>query len=266
MRHFVFAAVLFAACAPSLAQAPATGSAEDRGRAIAEEASRRDAGFGDSVAEITMTLTSADGRVRQRRLTWRMLEVPAKAEGDKSLVVFHEPRDIEGTAFLSVTNIGEPDDQWLYLPALKRVKRIAAANRSGSFMGSEFTYEDLLSDEVEKFDYRWLRDEPCALGDCFVLARRPRYPDSGYSRQIVWIDKGEYRTVKIDFYDLDGELQKTLTFADYRQYLGRFWRAQELTMVNYQTQKQTLLSFDDYELDTGLTDQDFDPSALDRLR
>lgn len=266
MTRLLVAISLLALTTSVFAQVPEAGSAEDKGRAIAEEARRRDAGFGDTVTEITMTLTSADGRERERRLTWRTLEVPSEREGDKSLTIFHEPRDIAGTAFLSFTHIAEPDDQWLYLPSLKRVKRIAAANQSSSFMGSEFSYEDLLSDEVEKFDYRWLRDEPCEQGNCFVLERRPRYSDSGYSRQVVWLDKDEYRLVKIEYYDRRSDLQKTLTISAYREYLGRFWRAHELRMINHQTQKGTLLSFGEYAFATGLTDQDFDPSALDRLR
>ncbi len=75
-------------------------------------------------------------------------------DGDKSLFVFDEPRDVQGTAFLIHAHREDADDQWLYLPALKRVKRISSANRSGSFMGSEFAYEDMTAQEVEKFTYR----------------------------------------------------------------------------------------------------------------
>jgi hypothetical protein len=250
--------------ATSSAQAPDAISPEDRGREVANEARRRDEGFGDTVTEITMQLMSADGRVRERSLTWQTLEVIG--DGDKSLTIFHEPRDIAGTAFLSFTHINEPDDQWLYLPSLKRVKRIAAVNQSSSFMGSEFSYEDLLSDEVERFDYQWLRDEPCESMTCFVLERRPRYADSGYSRQVVWIDQSEYRTVKIEYYDLREDHEKTLTLGSYRQYLEKFWRAQEFRMENHQTQKTTLLTFAPYRFQTGLTDRDFDPNALRSLR
>lgn len=239
-------------------------SPEDKGREIAVEAHRRDQGFGDTTTEITMRLMSSDGRIRERRLTWQTLEVVG--DGDKSLTVFHEPRDIAGTAFLSFTHIDGPDDQWLYLPSLKRVKRIASANQTSSFMGSEFAYEDLLSDEPERFDYRWLRDEACGDSSCFVVERRPRDPDSGYSKQVVWIDELEYRTIKIEYYDRNGEDQKTLSFDSYRQYLGKFWRALELRMENHQTEKATLLTFDDYAFQTGLTERDFDPNALRNLR
>ena len=241
-------------------------SPDEKGREIAMESERRDEGFGDTITEITMQLISSDGRIRERRLTWQTLEMIDPPDGDRSLTVFHEPRDIAGTAFLSFTHVEEPDDQWLYLPSLKRVKRIASVNQSSSFMGSEFFYEDLLSDEVEKFDYLWIRDESCGESICFVLERKPRFENSGYSRQVVWIDQVEYRPMKIEYYDLRERHQKTLLFEDYRRYMERFWRAHELRMVNHQTEKETRLSFGTYEFQTGLTEQVFDPSALTRLR
>jgi len=247
-------------------QIDSAGSPEARGLAIAEEADRRDRGFGDSVTEIVMRLISTDGRVNERRLTWQILENPDPTDGDESLTLFHEPRDIAGTAFLTHTHIAEEDDQWLYLPALKRVKRIASVNKTSSFMGSELAYEDLLSDEVEKFDYRWLRDEACGEETCYVLERRPRYEDSGYSRQVLWMDQSEYRVRRIDYYDPDDALEKTLTLDDYRLYLDRYWRAHEYVMENHQTDKRTTLSFGPYSFHTGLAEQDFDPSALRRLR
>ena len=248
------------------AQVPPEIAPEQRGRDIAAEAELRDRGFGDSVTKIVMRLISDDGRINERRLTWQILENADPADGDKSLTVFHEPRDIAGTAFLTHTHINEEDDQWLYLPALKRVKRIASVNKTSAFVGSELAYEDLLSDEVEKFDYRWLRDEACGNETCFVLERRPRYEDSGYSRQVLWMDQPEYRAHRIDYYDLDGMLEKTLTLTDYRVYLDSYWRAHEYLMENHQTGKRTALSFGAYEFQAGLTEDDLDPSALRRLR
>jgi outer membrane lipoprotein-sorting protein len=241
-------------------------SLEEKGRAIALEADRREAGFGDSVTVLTMEVVGADGRVRTRRLTWQTLEGTQPDAGDKSLTLFHEPRDIEGTAFLSHTYVDRPDDQWLYLPSLKRVKRISSANQSSAFVGSELAYEDLLSDEVERFDYRWLRDELCGASTCFVVERRPRYADSGYVKQVVWIDQAEYRAMRIEYYDLRERPLKTLTFDDYRRYLDRFWRAHRLRMENRQTGKVTILTFEPFAFATGLTADAFDPSALTRLR
>ncbi len=241
-------------------------SAQEKGREVATELSRRDEGFGDTTAELKMELVNAEGRSRTRKLRWKTLEVLEPGEGDKSLTIFQEPRDVEGTAFLSYTHIEGDDDQWLYLPSLKRVKRIAAANKSSAFVGSEFAYEDLLSDELERFDYLWLRDEACGNWQCSVVERRPRYQNSGYSRQIIWIDRNEYRPIRITYYDLKNRLLKTLTFQDYRQYLERFWRAQVMRMENHQTKKTTVLTFSDYQFQTGLTPRDFEPDALRRLR
>jgi len=88
-----------------------------------------------------------------------------------------------------LTHALTPDDQWLYLPALKRLKRISSRKKSGPFMGSEFAYEDMSSQEVEKYRYKWLRDETVEGRDAYVVERRPTYEYSGYTRQIVWIDK-----------------------------------------------------------------------------
>jgi len=252
---------LLLGCSAALAETP-----EEKGLAIAEEADRRDLGFEDSYSELKMVLTNKQGQSSTRELRIQTLEVPAREEGDKSLIVFDHPRDIEGTAFLSFTKILEADDQWLYLPALKRVKRISSANKSGPFVGSEFAYEDMLSQEVDKYDYRWLRDEPCGELTCFVVERYPLYENSGYARQIAWVDQQEYRVQRVDYYDRKNALLKTLVLSDYNQYLGQYWRAHDWYMENHQTGKTTRLTFDNWEFRIGLDDNDFDPNRLERLR
>ena len=131
-------------------------------------------------------------------------------DGDKSLIIFEKPRDVKGTATLTFTHKEGSDDQWLYLPAIKRVKRISSNNKSGPFMGSEFAYEDLSSQEVEKYNYKHLRDETFDGKDCYVVERIPMDKYSGYTKQVAWIDKAEYRALKIDFYDRKKSLLKTL--------------------------------------------------------
>ncbi len=120
---------------------------EERGLEIAREADARDTGWGDHQARMTMTLANKQGETSTREITIKTLEVAT--DGDKSLTIFHEPRDVKGTAFLSFSHPTTPDEQWIYLPALKRVKRISSANKSGPFMGSEFAYEDIASQELE---------------------------------------------------------------------------------------------------------------------
>jgi len=239
---------------------------QEKGRAIAEEMDRRDLGWGDSSTTLTMMLANRQGQSSTRELRLQALEVLEDGKGDKSLVVFDRPRDVAGTAFLSHTKITDPDDQWLFLPALKRVKRISSANKSGPFMGSEFAYEDMVSQEVNKYKYEWLRDEACGELACFVIARIPVYENSGYTRQVVWVDNQEYRPIKIDFYDRKNSLLKSLDYSDYQRYLDSYWRAGTMKMVNHQTGKSTLLSFAKYKFQTGLAEGDFTSSRLKRAR
>jgi outer membrane lipoprotein-sorting protein len=237
---------------------------EEKGLAIAVEADKRDAGFGDSVAELTMELRNKNGDVSIRVLRTKTLEM--QGDGDKSMSIFNKPADVNGTAMLTFAHSVSADDQWLYLPALRRVKRISSANKSGPFMGSEFAYEDLSSQEVEKYRYRWLRDEIYKDVDCFVIERFPVYENSGYTRQEVWIDKTEYRMLKVEFYDRKSALLKTLTAGKYEKYLQQYWRAMELVMDNHQTGKMTRLVYDNYRFRTGLSVADFNRNALKRAR
>ncbi len=239
-------------------------TAEEYGLEIAKEGDRRDTGFIDSRADLTMLLKNRNGDESVRHIRIRTLEV--KGDGDKSMSIFDRPFDVKGTAFLSFSHKSGSDDQWLYLPALKRVKRIASRNKSGSFMGSEFAYEDISSQEVEKYTYKYLRDEACGDRQCFVMERYPVDKYSGYTRQLAWVDKQEYRPAKIIFYDRKNALLKTLTYKGYQQYLGRYWRADEMFMENHQTGKTTLLSWKKYKFANGFSGRDFDRNSLKRAR
>jgi len=240
-------------------------TAEEKGLAIAIAADRRDTGFSDHTAEMLMTLRNKHGKESKRKIRIKTLEV--ENDGDKSLSVFDTPRDVKGTAFLTFSHKVGDDDQWLYLPALKRVKRISSRNKSGSFMGSEFAYEDIASQEVEKYTYKYLRDETLNGIDCFVGESYPvDKKNSGYTRLVSWRDKDEYRLWKVEYYDRKSARLKTLTFKNYQQYLGRYWRASEMNMVNHQNGKSTQLLWSKYQFKTGLTDQDFNKNSLKRIR
>ena len=239
--------------------------AEQRGFEVAARADRSDRGFGDSEVQLQMVLRNSAGRESSRSLAITTLEVPDESLGDKSLVVFESPNDIKGTALLSHARILEPDDQWLFLPALKRVKRISSANKSGPFVGSEFAFEDFTALELNKYDYAWLREEALDGVQNDVVERTPRYENSGYSRQVSWVDQDVYQVRKVEFYDRRGDLLKTLVLTDYREYDG-VWRAQRMEMVNHQTGKSTDLIYGDYEFNVGVTDADFVKGRLTRLR
>ncbi len=239
-------------------------TAEEKGLAIAVEADKRDTGWSDQTSSMKMILRNRQGEESLRDIRNRSLEV--EGDGDKALIIFDTPRDVKGTAFLSFTHAVKPDDQWLYLPALKRVKRISSSNKSGPFMGSEFAYEDISSQEIEKYKYKFIKDEDLNGRATFVNERYPQYKHTGYTRQLVWIDKQMYQPLKVEFYDRKGELLKTLTYHDYKQYLNQYWRPDRMEMVNHQTGKSTTLLWSEYQHKIGLTDRDFDKKSLKRAR
>ncbi|MCH9670500.1 MAG: outer membrane lipoprotein-sorting protein [Gammaproteobacteria bacterium] len=237
---------------------------QDKGLAIAKEMDKRDLGWGDVSTGLEMLLRNRNGQESKRQIRVRTLEVDG--DGDKSMSIFDSPRDVKGTAFLSYTHATAPDDQWLYLPALKRVKRISSANKSGPFMGSEFAYEDLTSQEVSKYSYKWLREEKLGERNTTVIERYPAYKHSGYTRQVVWVDLEMYQAVKIEFYDRKNSLLKTLVADGFERYLDKYWRPGSMRMVNHQTGKSTDLTWTDYAFGSGLTDRDFDRNTLKRAR
>ncbi|MAM87981.1 MAG: outer membrane lipoprotein-sorting protein [unclassified Hahellaceae] len=266
--RLLLAALTTAFAASSMAALSLEGkSAEEKGLAIAQEAERRDEGWSDSKADMIMVLKNKGGRESRRELRVMSLEVPE--DGDKSLTIFDSPRDVAGTALLTHSHKIDTDDQWLYLPALKRVKRIASNNKSGPFVGSEFAFEDLSSQEVEKFSYQYLRNEACPGADtldCYVVERDPVDENSGYTKQVAWIDTAEFRVHKVDFYDRKEKLLKTLSVSNFKQYLDQYWRGLNSVMENHQTGKSTSLELQNLEFKTGLTEQDFTENSLKRAR
>jgi len=247
--------------------ASAVSAEEDltaRGLKIITEVDRRDRGFENMQVEMEMILRNKSGDESFRNLSMKTLEI--EDDGDKSLTVFDRPRDIKGTAFLSFTHPLEADEQWLYLPALKRVKRISSSNKSGPFLGSEYAFEDLTSFEIPKFSYQFIREDIFQGQASFVIEFIPQYPFSGYDRERVWIDRSRYIPVKIDYYDRKNTLLKTLIYRGYRQYLEQFWRASEMVMENHQTGKSTVLINKNYKFKQELTERDFDRNSLKRVR
>ena len=258
----IFLAVPAWAVDPPVARA--ADSAEEAGLEIATQARERQKGFGNFTANLTMVLRNKKGRESRRELRLKVIEV--EGNGDRTLFVFDRPRDVKGTAFLVHAHKNEPDEQWLYLPGLKRVKRISSSKQSGSFMGSEFSYEDMGATEVEKYTHRFLRNEPCGDLECTVSERIPVDRDSGYTRQLVWRDREELRTMKVQFFDRGEAHLKTMVVEDYEKYLDRYWRGGKLTMTNHLTGKSTVLLWSDYEFGTDLDLDDFTRTALKRVR
>ena len=254
------------AAALMLPLATPANASNEKGLAIAIEVDNRDKGWGDVTVEGEMVLKNKAGNESVRKFRSTILEANDASEGDRSIIIFSQPLDVRGTALLTHSKI-EPDDdaQWIFLPAVKRVKRISSSNRTGKFVSSEFSYEDLGSEEVADNTHIWLENATCAHEStltCAAVESRPKNKRSGYSKRVSFIDLDEYRVHQIDFYNRRGDLEKSLKFQDYKQYEGRFWRAHTMLMDNMQTGKSTRLLWADYSFRKGLTERDFTPQGL----
>ena len=229
---------------------------------LAQQSDDATSGFEDAQSQMSMTLINASGQQRERHMAMKVLE---GKEGDKSLMEFLSPADVKGTKFLNYEHVNKEDDQWLYLPALKRIKRIASKNKSGAFMGSEFSYEDLSAFNVEKYRYPegevqkgMLDGKEVYLGESIPVSKY-----SGYTKLKTWIDPKTFLILKIEYYDRKKELLKTARFDDYKKIKG-VWRMGKITMSNVQNDKKTILVWNDERIKTGLSDKDFQKRVLKR--
>jgi len=251
---------------PSIGSAapPPGKTPEEMGRHIFVTQEEMDQGYRDDKTSMDMTLINAAGQKSQRRMDRRTFEM--EKDGDKTLMTFQHPRDIKGTGLLTFEHIQGDDDQWLYLPALKRVKRIASKNKSGSFVGSEFSYEDLSSNEPEKYNYKYLREDSYQGQPVWVVERYPKDPNSGYTKIVTWVNHSNYQTVKQEYFDRKGSPLKIQFNNHIQQYLGKFWRPNEIIMENLQTKKKTVLKFEDWEFQQDLKESFFTKRSLERQR
>ncbi len=218
-------------------------------------------GFEDSISTMQMRLINAAGQEKVRTMEMKVLEGENE---DKSLMEFLSPADVKGTKFLSYEHIDKDDDQWLYLPALKRVKRIASKNKSGAFMGSEFSYEDLGQFNPEKYRYKGEPKEATLKGKkVYISPAIPISKYSGYTKLVSYIDKDTFLVQKIEYFDRKHELLKVEVFDGYRKING-VYRIKGITMRNVQNDKTTILKWSDERIKNGLTAKDFKKRYLMR--
>ena len=245
--------------APVLAETP-----EEKGLRIATEGQEIGDGWVDSSNKMKMVLINKNGKETKREMHSSAIE-GANDDG-KMLMVFDSPRDQKGTALLTHSHPDADNDQWLYLPALKKVKKIASKAKSGPFLGSEFSFEDIGGAKLEDYDYKWIRDEELNGRKVWVLEAYPKNKYSGYTKVVSWVDQEDHRQYKAEFWDRKKTHLKTMTLSGYEKYLDKFWRPAELYMVNHQTGKSTKMMMMDNKFDKGLKGKDFTKNSLKRAR
>ncbi len=228
---------------------------------VAEKSKEVTDGFGASKSVMQMVLIDTSGNKSVREIESFVKE---GKKGDKSLIKFLKPLDVKGVKFLTHEKIGQNNHQWLYMPALKRVKRINSSNKSGSFMGSEFSYEDISSRDVSKYTYdKKLHEEKVGDVLAFRFERYPKDENSGYSKQIVWVDKDKFTTLKIDYYDRKKELLKTSIFK-WKGKINNTYRVSEIFMSNHQNKKSTILKYLNDEINLDLDNSLFTKRMLNK--
>jgi outer membrane lipoprotein-sorting protein len=183
----------------------------------------------------------------------------------KSLIRFQYPADVKGTGFLMWEyDNDKDDDQWLFLPALGKVKRIVAREKAENFMGSDFSYEDIGGRDLEDDKYEYLGDEDLNGTPCYMVKAIPNDEDSGYQYRIAWIDRENWILTKVEYYDRKGALLKILTF-DKQSRDGPYWSVEEMQMENVQNQHKTIMKITDIQYDTGISDDYFSERFLTRI-
>jgi outer membrane lipoprotein-sorting protein len=241
-----------------------TVQAQNNGLEIAKKSYDNEKGFENYSVNVSMLLSNGKGKEITRNLIMKVLEV--KDDGNKSLMEFENPADVKGTVVLTFTHRTKDNDQWLYLPALGRVKRISSASKSGSFLGSEFAFEDLASPEIEKFNFKFLEETTWETKNVYVVERIPVDKNSGYSKQWVYYNKENYRVEKIEYFDRKGIHVKTLEFIGYKVFENGIAKPSQLSMKNQKNGKATSLTYVNYKFQNeNISELDFTPTGITGL-
>ena len=238
-----------------------SANAQMTGRQIVDKAYNLPTGE-DQTSVLTMTLTNKSGQTRVRKI-----QQYSKDFGDveKSIMFFMTPADVKNTSFMnwSYDDDSKADDQWIYLPALKKVKRISSDSKSDYFMGSDFTYDDLGDRKLDADVHKLLREETLDGHACYVVESVSKDEDYVYSKTITWVRKDNYVGLKKEFYDEDDELLKVLSIKKVEKIEG-FWVITNSEMKNVQNNHKTSIKLADIRVDTGVSASKFSERMMTR--
>ena len=223
------------------------------GKQIIEKVYNRPAGE-DQTSDLTMTLINKSGAQRVRKIKQFTMDL---GEVEKSIMFFLSPADVKNTSFMSWTyDSDQSDDQWIYLPALKKTKRISSDSKSDYFMGSDFTYDDLGDRKLEDDTHNLLREETMDGKECYVVESVSIEEDYMYTKTMVWIDKSNFIGVKKEFYDEDEDLLKVLTIKEVEK-ISDIWVIKNSEMKNVQKNHRTTIVLSNIQINTGISASKF---------
>ncbi|MBR4215137.1 MAG: outer membrane lipoprotein-sorting protein [Bacteroidales bacterium] len=214
-------------------------------------------------AKMDLVLEKANGSKRERKVESWAMDI---GEDTKTMMFFTYPGDVKGTGFLTWNHdeIGKDDDKWLYMPALKKTRRISgSSSKTDYFMGTDFTYDDMGDRNIDEDDHKLLREEKCNGFDCYVVESVPKDKREIYSKRISWIRKDCFMGVKVEYYDKLGALHRVLNISDIKQVQG-FWTRGKMVMENVQTKHKTVITFSDMKYDLKIDSEMFNVAKLEK--
>ncbi len=239
---------------------PSAAFAEPSGLEIMTKVYERPTGT-DQEADLTMSLIDRSGSERVRKIHQLLRDFGAV---EKKIMFFQTPADVRNTSFMNWSyDDGRDDDQWIYLPALKKVKRISSDSKSDYFMGSDFTYDDLGDRHPNKDKHRVLREETLEGETCYVVESTPKNSDYMYSRTVTWVIKDKWIGLKREFYDEDGDSLKTLSVKSFKK-IGVFWIIVHSEMHNTQKDHRTIMKLENVLIDKGVDKSQFTERMMKR--
>jgi outer membrane lipoprotein-sorting protein len=235
------------------------------GREIMEKNEKLNKGE-DEFNETSMRLVNKRGQERNRKIEY--YSKTDKDDNDKILIRFVEPADVKGVGLLTIEHSDRDDDQWLYLPALKKVRRISSSDQGDSFMGTDYTYEDIRSEKLDEHNYKLIGSEVVDGQDCYVVEALPatekQKNESGYSKRILWVKKDIFLIVQVKYFDKKGEHFKTEIHKDFVEAAPKLYRPNFMKMENLKTGHSTTITFDERKMNSGLSDNLFTERMLKR--
>jgi len=212
----------------------------------------------DMTTKMTMNLIDDKGKTRSRLLK------ACRMSDDKQIMWFLQPADVKGSSFLRLSYDDRDDDMWIYLPAFKKVRRIASHAKKGSFMGSDFTFEDLGDRKLKEYTYQLLGEEEIDGKSCWIIESVPNDEvATDYSKIVSWIWKEEYLDIKEEYYDKKGNLKKVKTLDVIK--VDKYWVPTLIVMENLKSDHKTEMVFEDIEVDTGLDENMFKSNYMTRI-
>ncbi|HKB91251.1 MAG TPA: outer membrane lipoprotein-sorting protein [Opitutaceae bacterium] len=222
----------------------------------------------DSTTDVTFRLRTAAGQERIRLTSGPSKLIPGTTD-NRRLITFDAPSDVKGTKTLLIEHSNADDDMWIYLPAMKKVRRLVASNKRDSFVGTDFSYGDVIGHKVTDWLHKPIKEDKADGKECYVIESVPKNHEiqdiSGYSKRVSWIDKESWVAVRVDIYDTNGELLKKITSEDIREVdaANHKWQPMKQTSTNVQTGHSTILEFKNFKANVGVSENVFTTRALE---